>query len=177
MPNRLRARFHMQRMGIEAAREAVERPAANANRPFAGGVADKLVDNLRMVRTAGQTEFHAGEYVEPVQLQVVCFQLWEDLRSREAATIELADVERLAPDGKLAEYIDGALSDFYEKAIASVLAEPGIGVTEQALRKWFSDNLITGAARSIAFRNETTGNTDGLPNRAVDRLTAVPAAH
>ena len=55
-----------------------------------------LVDNLRMVRTAGQTEYHAGEYVEPVQLQVVCFQLWEDLRSREAETIEFADLKRLA---------------------------------------------------------------------------------
>ena len=99
-PNRLRARFYMQRMGIESAREAVERPAANAKRPFAGGVAGMLVDNLRMVRTAGQTEYHAGEYVEPVQLQVVCFQLWEDLRGKEAATIELADLERLARGGK-----------------------------------------------------------------------------
>ena len=170
-PNRLRARFYMQRMGIESAREAVERPAANAKRPFAGGVAGMLVDNLRMVRTAGQTEYHAGEYVEPVQLQVVCFQLWEDLRSKEAATIELADLERLAGGGSLAEYVDGALSDFYEKAIARVLETPEIGVTEPLLRSWFSDKLITKAGtRSIVFRNENTGETDGLPNRAVTLL-------
>jgi hypothetical protein len=170
-PNRLRSRFYMQRMGIESAREAVERPAANAKRPFAGGVASKLVDNLRMVRTAGQTEYHAGEYVEPVQLQVVCFQLWEDLRSKEAATIELADLERLAGGGSLAEYVDGALSDFYEKAIARVLETPEIGVTEPPLRSWFSDKLITKAGtRSIVFRNEDTGETDGLPNRAVTLL-------
>ena len=170
-PNRLRARFYMQRMGIESAREAVEQPAANAKRPFAGGVAGMLVDNLRMVRTAGQTEYHAGEYVEPVQLQVVCFQLWEDLRSKEAATIELADLERLARGGSLAEYVDGALSDFYEKAIARVLETPEIGVTEPALRSWFSDKLITKAGtRSIVFRNENTGETDGLPNRAVTLL-------
>jgi hypothetical protein len=170
-PNRLRARFYMQRMGIESAREAVEQPAANANRPFAGGVAGMLVDNLRMVRTAGQTEYHAGEYVEPVQLQVVCFQLWEDLRSKEAATIELTDLERLAGGGSLAEYVDGALSDFYEKAIARVLATPELGVTEPALRSWFSDKLITKAGtRSIVFRNENAGETDGLPNRAVTLL-------
>ena len=170
-PNRLRARFYMQRMGIESAREAVEQPAANAKRPFAGGVAGMLVDNLRMVRTAGQTEYHAGEYVEPVQLQVVCFQLWEDLRSKEAATIELTDLERLARGGSLAEYVDGALSDFYEKAIARVLETPEIGVTEPALRSWFSDKLITKAGtRSIVFRNENTGETDGLPNRAVTLL-------
>ena len=125
VPNRLRARFYMQRMGIESAREAVERPAANANRPFAEGVAGMLVDNLRMVRTPGQTEYHAGEYVEPVQLQVVCFQLWEDLRSKEAATIELGDLERLAGGGSLAEYVDRALSDFYEKSHREGVADAG----------------------------------------------------
>jgi hypothetical protein len=173
VPNRLRARFYMQHMGIEAAREAVERPAAYAKRPFAAGVAGMLVDNLRMVRTAGQTEYHAGEYVEPVQLQVVCFQLWGDLRSREATTIELADLERLARGGNLAKYVDRALSDFYERAIARVLEKPDLGITKLALRSWFSDKLITKAGtRSIVFRNETTGETDGLPNRAVDLLAA-----
>ncbi len=172
-PNRLRARFYMQRMGTEAAREAVERPAANAGRPFAEGVAGRLVDNLRMVRTAGQAEYHAGEYVEPVQLQVVCFQLWQDLHARPAPTIELADLERLAGGGSLAEYIDHALSDFYEKTIAKVIETAEVGVTEPVLRKWFSDELITEAGtRSIVFRNETTGKTAGLPNRTVDLLTA-----
>ncbi len=171
--NRLRARFYMQRMGIEAAREAIERPAANAGRPFAEGVAGRLVDNLRMVRTAGQDEYHAGEYVEPVQLQVVCFQLWQDLRDRPAPSIQLADLERLAGGGSLAEYVDHALSDFYEKAIAKVVETAEVGVTEPVLRKWFSDELITEAGtRSIVFRNETTGKTEGLPNRAVDLLAA-----
>ncbi len=172
-PNRLRARFYMQRMGIEAAREAIERPAANAGRPFAGGVAGRLVDNLRMVRTAGQNEYHAGEYVEPVQLQVVCFQLWQDLHDRPAPTIQLADLERLAGGGRLAEYVDRALSDFYEKAITKVVETAEVDITERALRKWFSDELITEAGtRSIVFRNETTGKTEGLPNQAVDLLAA-----
>jgi len=172
-PNRLRARFYMQRMGIEAAREAIERPAALAGRPFAEGVAGRLVDNLRMVRTAGQEVYHAGEYVEPVQLQVVCFQLWQDLRARPAPTIELADLERLAGGGSLAEYVDRALSDFYERAIAKVVETGTVDVTERALRKWFADELITEAGtRSIVFRNETTGKTEGLPNRAVDLLAA-----
>ena len=173
VPNRLRARFYMQHMGIESAREAVERPAANSNRPFAEGVAGMLVDNLRMVRTAGQTEYHTGEYVEPVQLQVVCFQLWEDLRSREGATIDLADLERLAGGGNLAEYVDRALSDFYEKAIARVMEAPDTRVTEQELRNWFSSKLITEAGtRSIVFRNEATGKTEGILNGAVDLLIA-----
>ncbi len=173
VPNRLRARFYMQRMGIDAAREAVERPAANANRPFAAGVARLLVDNLCRVRAPGEVEYKTGEYVEPVQLQVVCFQLWEDLRDRAATSIELADLERLAGGSTLAEYVDHALSDFYERALSKVLETRDSGVTEFALRSWFSNKLITAAGtRSIVFRNETSGETEGLPNRAVDLLAA-----
>lgn len=173
VPNRLRARFYMQRMGIDAAREAVERPAANAGRPFAQGVAKLLVDNLCRVRAPGEVEYKTGEYVEPVQLQVVCFQLWEDLRDRAAATIELADLERLAGGSNLAEYVDRALSDFYERAISRVVEAPDMGISELALRSWFSNRLITETGtRSIVFRNETSGETEGLPNRAVDLLAA-----
>jgi hypothetical protein len=175
VPNRLRARFYMQRMGIDAAREAVELPARNAEpkRGFAPEVARMLVDNLRMVRTADGTDYHPGPYVEPVQLQVVCFQLCEDLRPKEAPKVELADLESLAGPEGLAKYVNRALSDFYEQAIANVLETKDIGVTEPVLRKWFSDKLITEAGtRSIVFRNEATGKTEDLSNRAVDLLAA-----
>ena len=77
--NRLRARFYMERMGVDAALEAVRKPAGLAGRPFAPGVAEQLVDNLRQVRVPGQEHTVPGQYVEPVQLQVVCYQMWENL--------------------------------------------------------------------------------------------------
>jgi hypothetical protein len=59
----------MQRVGYRAAQQAIEQP----------GVANTLVDNLRQLRTtADQTGLQLGQFVEPVQLQVVCYQLWED---------------------------------------------------------------------------------------------------
>ena len=79
LPNRQRARFYMERMGVAAAQEAVTRPAADYGHPFIPGVAETLVDNLRRIRVHSEDEPHLGQYVEPVQLQVVCFQLWDKL--------------------------------------------------------------------------------------------------
>ena len=79
MFNRLRARFYMERMGVAAALDAVRCPADLGGRPFEAGVAERLVDNLRQMRVAGQEGTASGQYVEPVQLQVVCYQLWENI--------------------------------------------------------------------------------------------------
>ena len=58
--NRLRARFYMERMGAAAGLEAIRKPAELAGRPFAEGVAEKLVDDLRQVRVPGQEATVAG---------------------------------------------------------------------------------------------------------------------
>ncbi len=51
LAGKLRARFYMQRMGYDAALEAVKNPAQAFDRPFAPGVAESLVDNLRQIKT------------------------------------------------------------------------------------------------------------------------------
>jgi hypothetical protein len=66
LANRMRARFYMQRMGCEAALEAARRPAERYGRPFAPGVAEQLVDNLRQIRVREETTTKPGEFVEPV---------------------------------------------------------------------------------------------------------------
>ena len=184
LPNRLRGRYYMQRMGQEAALEAVRRPAAAYGRPFAPDVAETLVDNLRRVRVPFSDEPELGEYVEPVQLQVVCQQLWARL---------LAEDEREGPRAARAPgagpqpapsfiteadlplgHIDQALTRFYEDALAEVLADPtaqAAGTDERRLRTWFDRELITAEGmRSTVLRNEQTGHTGSLANTAVDRL-------
>ena len=94
-------------------------------------------------------------------------------RTATGRTIELADLEKLAGEASLAEYVDRALADFYEKAISAVLQAPGVDVTEMDLRRWFTDKLITEAGtRSIVFRNEAHRRAAGLANSAVDLLAA-----
>jgi hypothetical protein len=166
LPNRLRARFYMQRMMLEGALQAIEEPASSYGRPFAPGVAQTLVDNLSRVRVPGEAEPQPGPYVEPVQLQVVCYQLWENMRSKPPGPITEGDL----PLG----YIDQALTRFYEDRLAEALADPAAqraGVTERGLRNWFSNELITaGGIRDTVLRNEGTGRTGSVPNAAVDPL-------
>lgn len=180
LPGGLRSRYYMQRMDYAAAREAVRGPVADT-RPFAPGVAEKLVDNLRRLRetdsaaSQGQSadsEFVKSEFIEPVQLQVVCHQLWEALRHSDGQQITHADLARLARSEELGLFVDRALADFYEQAIRTALAEPPqASVSPRAVRAWFSDELITDAGtRGFVYRGET--HTGSLPNPLAEKLAA-----
>ncbi len=177
LPNRLRARFRMERLGPEGGLEAIARPAKDVGAPFAPGVAERLVDDLRRIKAAsyagaaspagtasGEGENVLGPYIEPVQLQVVCQRLWDSLPDQQDRLIQWAEVERYGN-------IDQALTDFYESAIAKAKDLPGLSITERQLRRWFSEQLITPIkTRGLALRNPT--ETAGLPNAAVDFLEA-----
>ena len=129
--DRLRARFYMERMGVAGALEAVRRPAelealGDRRRPFAPGVAEQLVDNLRQMRVPGQQSTVPGPNVEPVQLQVVCYQLWENLAGGTGGTqITLDD---LAQAGD----VDRALTQYYEDTIRGGAGRSGSRRCERA---------------------------------------------
>ncbi|MBK8049168.1 MAG: hypothetical protein IPK16_19850 [Anaerolineales bacterium] len=111
-----------------------------------------------------------------MQLQVVCFQLWEKLNGPEGRwRTDTSDASRMITEADLPlDYIDQALTRFYEDAIADVLQNADVQatqITERQLREWFSKQLITEAGiRNTLLRNEETKRTGGLPNIAVDRL-------
>lgn len=171
LPDRLRVYSYMQPMTFDAALKGVKEPARRAGRPFAEGVAEKLVENLRQVRVLGEggkQDFVAGEFVEPVQLQVVCYQLWENLHDRAGAEITGQDLEALAGGEDLAPFVDGALAQFYEQAISRV-AQDVPGRTEFDLRAWFEDRLIT-KERTRALVNQGEIETGGLDNQVVREL-------
>jgi formylglycine-generating enzyme required for sulfatase activity/flagellar basal body-associated protein FliL len=197
LTGKLRARFYMQRMGQAAALEAIRRPAELGGRPFAPGVAESLVDNLRQLRSQtplippseGGLRGVFGQFVEPVQLQVVCYQLWENLKGRLAdlpGTLreDLAGLNEItAADVDMLGNVDKALADFYEQALAKTLAQltspptplsseergPGGEVSELHLRRWFDQELITEAGtRGTVYQGAQ--ETAGLPNAAVKLL-------
>ncbi|MEW5958596.1 MAG: hypothetical protein AB1801_12770, partial [Chloroflexota bacterium] len=160
LADRLRARFYMERMSVDAALQAITRPAKLGDRPFAPGVAETLVDNLRQVHIPGQTGTHPGQYVEPVQLQVVCYKLWDSLKSRPANPISAADLQAAGD-------VDTALAEFYEQVVETTVAQTG--VPEITLRRWFGQQLITEAG-SRGTVNQGEQHTAGLPNRTVELL-------
>ena len=136
LADRMRARFYMERMGVDAALDAIRRPAGLGGRPFAAGAAEQLAEDLRQVRVPGQEATIPGQYVEPVQLQVVCLQLWENIKARPPGQITAADLQEAGD-------VDRALIQFYEETLAAALADPGTPVTERQLRTWFDRELIT----------------------------------
>lgn len=182
MPGELRARYYMQRMGQDAALEAVMKPVEIEDdehpewyRPFVPQTAERLVNNLRQVHAPTEqmesVSLATGEFVEPVQLQVVCYQLWEQLRDTPGTEITDADLDRLAGGQDLSVFVDRALGEFYEQALRRVVENAGGLVNEMDLRRWFSERLITEAGtRGFVYRGET--ETGGLPNDVVQLIAA-----
>ncbi len=162
LPRNLGTRFRLERMRPDAALAAIRGPLRDTEHNFAPGVAEQLVADLRTVRVetiSGQTQTVMGEFVEPVQLQVVCQNLWEDLPPHVLTITE----EHLRTFGN----IDQALSSFYGRALGRAL--PQAGVNEETLRQWFETSLITPAGtRGTVYRGGQ--QTAGITNKAVETL-------
>ncbi len=161
LPERLRTRFRLERLREAAALEAVRKPLEGTGRSFALGAAEKLVNNLLQVpiKSATGTIDISGEFVEPVQLQVVCKNLWHSLPE---------GVTRIE-EQLIADYgdVDKALSGYYDGCLSAVVDESGI--REGVLRRWFEACLITAdRTRGTVYKDIRT--TGGLLNEVVEKL-------
>ena len=161
-PNNLNIRFRLERMDKEAAISAVIDPAKKANKEYIPGAAEYLVDELlkTKVNTAqGETITIVGEYIEPVQLQVVCQNLWSQL-PKDTNIITKEYVQDIGN-------VDDALRRFYEQVIGTVVNSGKI--KEKVLRYWFEDKLLTSTGtRSTVFRGHK--ESGGMPNDIIDEL-------
>ena len=165
LPEKLRTRFRMEALrektALGAVTEPLKRVETNGKRKFAPGVAENLVHNLLdiKVRTPEGIKKVSGEFVEALQLQVVCQALWENL----TPTDELITAEHLEAYGD----VDKALMHFYENAIEKTITKTGI--KQGKLRQWVERTLITpNGTRGTVFRGDT--ETGGIPNAVVDEL-------
>ena len=163
LPGQLRTRSRMERLRKEAAMTAVTGPLWDTTRTFAAGVADRLIEELLKILVegkGGQTIEAPGEFVEPVQLQVVCQSLWADLPPD---VTEITETHLLASGN-----VDQALAKFYERTLESANPKASI-IREWRLRNWFEQQLITPAGtRGLAYRDAE--KTEGIPNTVVDIL-------
>jgi hypothetical protein len=177
LPEKLRTRFRLERLRKQSAMAAIMGPLhvepwSQTGRQFAPGVAEKLVENLREIpsRTDQDGRPVKGEFVEPVQLQVVCQAIWNNLEEGDKQITE----RHLEQFGD----INQALTTFYEGCVrraveaANVSRRPGEPqLFEGTLRAWFDGVLITETGkRSMVFRGEH--RTASVPNAAVDELEA-----
>src|SRR5215207_6147258 len=162
LPGGLRTRYYMQRLSREAAIKAVRKPVEDV-RPYEAGVAEKLVEDLSSIKVQkpdGSQEFQPGQYVEPVQLQVVCYGLWQNLpaegtRITEKDLLEVGDV-------------DEALGNYFAGRVAGVAQAKH--VKERLIRDWIEKKLIApGGIRSMVLQ-ETNRKTGGISDDVIQAL-------
>jgi WD40 repeat protein len=161
LPGGLRTRYYMQRLSREAALKAMKNPVEKL-RPYADGVAEKLVENLASIKVqkpGGKVDVQPGQYVEPVQLQVVCYGLWENLSS-DGTQITEKDLQEVGD-------VNQSLERYYDGRVNAVAKEKN--VPERLIREWFGKELITsGGVRNMVLRDAT--KTDGLADEVIQSL-------
>lgn len=149
IPTRLSNTLRIDRLNADNAKLAIQEPAISKGIPFTKEALKQLVEDLSKEQVqlfGGKTETQIGNYVEPVQLQVVCYGLWNKLPEN-TATISPTELGLLGKD------ISSALGDYYDDSVTSIAAKNG--VSERDLRRWIEEKLISKQGiRSHALKGE-----------------------
>ena len=161
LPERLRTRFRLEPLRQGPALDAATEPLRQVKRAFADGVAEKLVDSLMRISvvTGRQTIEVPGEFVEPVQLQVVCQSIWDSL----PPDVEVIQEQFVQTYGDT----DKALSNYYEVCVSKAAANSDIQIGR--LRQWFENVLITPSGTRAQVFLEASGS-HGIPSSVIEML-------
>ena len=176
IPTRLSNTFRLNLLGEKGAKDAICLPAQNAGIPFTKEASDALFDDLRTIQVElpdGRKDSAKGEFVEPVQLQVVCSRIWSDLPDdvreigvdnirikKDAGKTDAANKDQASKEDSFSE-VDRALADFYSVTVKEVAKLPEAvskKISERDLRDWFEKHLITSQGiRTQVLRSEGLG--------------------
>lgn len=166
LPTRLAATYRLDLLSPDQARRSIQSPPSLRGGHFSDAAAQRLVDDLSRTtvqRPDGSSESVAGHTIEPVQLQVVCYRLWErkvEQQGGGSVTIELADIEA-------AGSVDDALAGYYAEQVAA--AGHSAGVSERSIRDWVERELITEEGLRSQLLREPERTAD-MPNSAIQHL-------
>ena len=187
VPTRLTNRYRLDLLGLPAATEAMQGPAAAARQKveFTAEAAQTLAKNLSKVRArkpGGGVDLVDGLYVEPVQLQVVCRRLWDQKRP-DPIKIQVSDIK---DEGD----VETALAEYYADSVKSIAAtreqrraamQPSPDGAdkdevarnqarrEAAIREWVDSRLITasGLRGQVLLEDEASQGLDEATIRAL----------
>lgn len=161
-PASYRSSMRLSLLGKDDAVEAIEGPLRGTGFSYAEGVANRLAEDLTRVRvetSPGEVVEVPGDSIEPVQLQVVCTELWRALPP--GATVITAEHVSSLGDAT------AALAHYYDNAVRGTARRAKVDPI--FVRRWISSELVTPAkTRGTAYRGVRL--TAGLPNPAVDAL-------
>jgi WD40 repeat protein len=162
IPTRLGNTYRLDNLGVNAAQQAIQQPVQENGVTFVAEAVNKLVNDLRLVqiqRPDGTMEVRPGPYVEPVQLQVVCYHLWDQLP---ADKMEINEGDLTAIGN-----VDQSLAEYYAQQVAVIANKAD--VKERSIRDWFEHQLITegGIRGQVLMEPEVSS---GLENHAIRML-------
>jgi WD40 repeat protein len=162
VPTHLRNRYRLDMLGLDAAREAIARPAGSDARQWTEPALDRIVGDLAAVKLQqadGSFTEQMGLHIEPMQLQVVCRGLWERMPADDIS-VDPEDVEAFGN-------VTHALGTYYAEEVRRIAGQNE--AAERALREWVGEKLITsdGIRRPVL---RTAGASEGLANEQIGRL-------
>jgi len=137
LPGQLRSRFRLDLFSVEQTVYVIVKTAATQQVTFERTAAERLANILSGVQVKDQHKgalVASGQYIEPVHVQLVCFDLWEKKLQPGDCTITQEMVEEPGE-------VDDALARFYASSLTKIAA--GSGVSERRLRDFFENELIT----------------------------------
>lgn len=145
IPQGIDARYRLELLRQDAAISAVIGPSERTGVTFNPAAANRLVGNLQQINVEGQDgrlRQAAGEYVEPVQLQIVCRRLWDRLPEGIEAINE-NDLEQFGDVGE-------AIREFYLAAVRRVSELRGY--PEKLIHMGCTQFVTSSGTRSMVHR-------------------------
>jgi hypothetical protein len=162
-PDGFRTRYCLERLRQKAAVEAITRPAEAHGRPFTVEAAQQLAGELlrEVAYGEGTPREVEGEFVEPLQLQLVCKRIWDLLEAAgHCGEITSEEIRRFGR-------VDETLQAYYERTLSSVAREAR--VRDATLRDWFDRQLITPlGTRGLALVEPGSGAVNPSAVRALE---------
>jgi YVTN family beta-propeller protein len=179
LPGRLRTRYRLERLGKDAALIAIKGPLerTNINLVQSSNInaineeIEEIVNDLLKIRVedplTGETQEVNGEFVEPIQLQVVCNRWWKERNKGQNQIDVPSNTLNIQKNLKDLINVDSALEDFYAEAISE--SSTLTGIYEGDIRIWCEKKLIT-SSETRSFVHRGLIFTSGMPNKVIESL-------
>lgn len=149
LPTGLTTRYRLNLLTRAQAARVILFTAADGGAEFAEDAIESIVNDLARVRAphGRPGEWVAGEYVEPVHLQVVCHRLWDRHMRDGRRHLRVEDLAAAAPGAPGQDHAPGAVDDalawFYGESVRKAAQDST--TRERSIRDWIETALVSKA--------------------------------
>jgi hypothetical protein len=160
------ARYRLDKLTEQAAKQAIEKPAQASGLPVEPDVSKRLIAELARRRIDELERQIPDEFIEPGQLQVVCNRLWvradEDPENRRTDREPAMRMKHVDDAGG----VEGSLQVYYEDAVTAIAT----GRELRALRWFMEHQLVSPRSTRQLVPFEPGATTGKVRNKHLERL-------